>query len=287
MNNNALSIYFKIVVLTATIMAILSISPVSSAQRTTEAEWQTTEQRPKSLSLKIESIIHNGVNRALNPGEILIITMEGTPGVQASFLLINDKNTVREISAQEIAPGTYQSKILVSVKERVVEGAVMGRLQQGRQVIYRAASQAFTYHRNIARTPQVIKPSLPSTEVDQNVFPPQASGMEINKHLHLKFTSHQNREAIDTNGFVLKGQTQPHADVKITITSKLPLIGELIELKGDTLIQQTVKANSQGIFQLAIPPTHTAPSGLKYTIDAVAILNNQTSEPTQLTLVQP
>ena len=272
---------YKMVALTATLFAILPISSVGLAQTTVEENWLIAQQITRSL--EIESIIHTGVDRALNPGEILTITMKGTTGVQASFLLIGDKHTVREISAKEIAPGTYQSKIFISAKERIVEGAVVGRLQRGQQVIYSAASQAFTYSRDIASKPNIIV----SPEDVQTRFTPESSAVTPNKKLRPQFTSHRNGDAIDNNGFMLQGQTQPHAQVKITVTSKLPLIGELIQLQGDTLIDLTIQANSQGIFQLEIPPTNTAPSGLKYLINAVAMLNSQTSESTQLTLVQP
>ena len=280
--------FYKKVVLIATIFATITISPVCLAQTNIKADWLIGRQITKSL--EIDSITHTGVNRALNPGEIFTITMKGTTGVQASFLLIGDKHTIREISAKEIEPGTYQSKILVSAKERIVEGAVVGRLQRGKQVVYSAASQAFTYSRNIARSPIVT--SVPSsrlspTDDSQTSLQPRSLGSTIDRNLRLQFTSHNNGDAIDNNGFVIQGKTQPHARVKITVTSKLSLIGELIQLEGDTLIDKTVKANSEGIFQLAIPPTHTAPSGLKYFINAVAIVNSQTSEPTQLTLVQP
>lgn len=287
MNNNISSIYnylSKTVAITATIFTVIVISPVSWAQTAIEAERLTVQQTIKSL--EIENITHDGVDRALNPGEIFTITMEGTPKVQASFLLIGDKQTIKEISAQEIAPGTYQSKIFISDKERTVEGAVIGRLQQGKQVIYSAASQAFTYSRDIARSHNLVEPRLSLTEDAQTFLPSQPS-VTTNKNLRPQFTSHRNRDAINNNGFIIQGQTQPHADVQITVTSKLSLIGELIQLEGNTLIDQTVKANSQGIFQLAIPPTNNAPSGLKYLINAVAMFNSQTSEPTKLTLIQP
>ena len=288
MTNNVSSIYnhfYKIAALSATLFAIMPISSVGLAQTTIEADWLIAQQTTNIL--EIESITHTGVDRALNPGEIFTITMKGTTGVQASFLLIGDKHTIKEISAKEIEPGTYQSKILVSAKERIVEGAVVGRLQQGKQVVYTAASQPFTYTRNIAGNDNIIRPPQLLTENSQTPFQQRPLVATLDKSLRPQFTSHSNGEAIDNNGFVIQGQTQPHAEVKITVTSKLSLIGEFIQLEGDTLIDRTVKANSEGIFQLAIPPTHTAPSGLKYLINAVAILNNQKSEPTQLILVQP
>ncbi len=281
--------FYRKAVLIATLLAIISISPVCLGQTKIKADWLIVQQITSRL--KIESISHTGIDRALNPGEIFTITMKGTTGVQASFLLIGDKHTIREISAKEIEPGTYQSKILVSAKERIVEGAVVGRLQRGKQVVYSAASQAFTYSRNITSTPNIAisLPSSSSSPPDDSPtsFPPRSLIATIDRNLRPQFTSHSNGDAIDNNGFVIQGKTQPHAQVKITVTSKLSLIGELIQLEGDTLIERTVEANSEGIFQLAIPPTNTAPSGLKYFINAVAILNSQTSEPTQLTLVQP
>lgn len=273
----------KVLVLIVTILAITPISSVSFAQTSRYVERLTTQETTRNL--EIDNITHDGVDRALSPGEILTITMKGTSGVQASFLLIGDKQTIREISAREIAPGTYQSKIPVSARERVVEGAIVGRLQRGKQVVYSAASDAFTYNRNRASTPKfMVSPAPEDSQPDSDQKP---SITPINGNLRPRFTSHRNGEAIDSSGFVLQGQTQPYAEVKITVTSKLSLIGEFIQLKGDRLIDQTVRANCEGIFQLPIPPVNTAPSGLKYLINAVASLNNQTSESTQLTLIQP
>ncbi|MDJ0632361.1 MAG: hypothetical protein QNJ34_04130 [Xenococcaceae cyanobacterium MO_188.B29] len=282
--SSAYNQFLKVAILTTTIFSITPIFSLSLAQTTIETEWLIAQQTTKSL--EIGSITHNGVNRALNPGETLTITMKGTKGVQASFLIIGDKYTVREVSAKEIEPGTYQSNIIVSPRERIVEGAVVGRLQRGKQVLYSAASQAFTYSREIANNPNSPEsPQLP-TENPSTSSPPQANTTDKNL-CPPKFTSHRNGEIIDNNGFLIQGKTKPHAKVKITITSKLDLIGELLQFEGDKLIDQTIKANSEGMFQLAVPINSTAPSGLKYIINAVAILNNLKSEPSQLTLVQP
>ena len=272
---------YKIAAFTAVVLTLISIPSVSFAQTTREAGGLIAQQTVNRL--KINSITHNGVDNPLIPGEALTIKMEGTAGVQASFLLIGDKHSVREIRAKETEPGIYQTKIPVSPKERIIEGAVIGRLQQGKQVVYSAASQAFTYSRERANTPGFLLFPPPSTADSQ----PEQLIATVNSNLRPRFISHSNGDPIDTSGLVIQGQTQPRAIVKITVTSILSLVGELIQIEGNTLVAQTVKANSEGIFQLEIPPTQAAPSGLKYIINAVAILNSQTSEPAQLTLVQP
>ena len=267
-----------LVLIISTVFSLGSISTITLAQTSIEVERKTAE--PNHKNLEIKNITHDGVDRALNPGEFLTITMEGTAGVQASVLILGDKHTIREIRAREITPGTYQSKIPISPRERIVEGAVIGRLQRGRQVVYSAATNIFTYNRN------EIIPATPSPYVP-NESEGNSATSNINPDLRPQFVSHRNGETIDPNGFILQGKTQPYAQVKITITSRLPLLGEFIQIEGDRLIEQTVKANNRGIFQLPIPPIDTAPSGLKYLISAVASLNNQTSESTQLTLTQP
>ncbi|MGK7937205.1 MAG: hypothetical protein AB4206_15650 [Xenococcaceae cyanobacterium] len=287
MINNISSAYnqfIKVAILTTTIFSITPIFSLSLAQTTIETEWSVAQQTTKSL--EIESIVHNGVNRALNPGETLTLTMKGTNGVQASFLIIGDKYTVREVSAKEIEPGIYQSNILVSPRERIVEGAVVGRLQRGKQVLYSAASQAFNYSRGMANNLTFPQSQQLPTENPPTSSPLQAYTFDKNL-CPPKFTSHRNGELIDNNGFLIQGQTKPHASVKITVTSQLSLIGELLQFEGDKLMDKTIKANSEGMFQLAVPINSAAPSGLKYIINAVAILNNLKSEPTQLTLVQP
>ena len=277
--------YCKTVVFIPLVLTAISISQISLAQTTIKTNLFVAQQ--SSRNLEITSIIHNGSDRPLTPEDTLTIEMKGTAGVQASFLLIGDKQTVQEIPAREIAPGIYQTKIPVSPKERILEGAIVGRLQQGKKVVYSAASQAFTYDRGVANGSVFPLSLQPPTTKPQTALQQEQSVATVNSNLRPQFTSHNDGDAIDTQGFVIHGQTQPHAMVKITVISKLSLVGDLIQVEGDTLVERTVTANPEGIFQLAIPPTKTAPSGLKYIISAVAISNNQTSQPTQLTLVQP
>lgn len=275
----------KVLILIASMGAIDSIASPSMAQPSTGVERSSRQQT--TTKLEIDNITHDGVDRALSPGEVLTITMKGTSGVQASFLLIGDKQTIREIRAKEIAPGTYQGRIIVSVRDRLVEGAIMGRLQQGRRVTYSAASNAFTYSRDRANNTNQIPPSTSFNSPTESA--PNPSVTAINQDLRPQFTSHRNGEEIDTNGFILQGQTQAHAQVKITIMSQFPIFGNIVQIEGNKLIEQTVRANSEGVFQLPIPPVpvSSTPSGLKYLINAVASLNNQTSPSTELTLVQP
>ena len=260
-------------------------SQISWAQTTIKTSLLVAQQ--SSQNLKITSIIHNGSDRPLTPADILTIEMKGTAGVEASFLVIGDKQRVQEIPAREIAPGVYQTRIPVSPQQRILEGAIVGRLQQGTQVVYSAASQAFSYDRGVANGSVFPLSLQPPTTNSQNILQSAPSLASVNSNLQLQFTSHNNGDEIDPYGFKIQGQTNPNAMVKITVTSKLPLVGNFIQVEGDTLIDRTITANTEGIFQLTIPPTTTAPSGLQYIIDAVAISNNQTSQPTQLTLVQP
>lgn len=75
-------------------------------------------------------------------------------------------------------------------------------------------------------------------------------------------------------------------DVKVT--SELPVLGGVFNVKvgQSTLIDQTVKADNNGYFEVQVPPPSPVTSGLRYNVKAVANNNNQTSQPVELTLVQ-
>jgi hypothetical protein len=244
-------------------LAIVVTPLITIAQNNPESSAITTEKPPKTL--QITAISHNVSNRVINVGETLSITIKGTVGVEASILLIGDKQTVQEYQAQETTPGVYVANITLNQGDRFIEGAMIARLQKGSQVIYSAAEQAF---------------SVNATNSNQTSSPNQATTTPTTKtvSLPLTITSHQNGDKIANNGIVIQGQTEPNAEVKIKITSSTALVGNMIQIEGDTLIDSIVIA-------LTLPKNPHPTKGLQYQISAIAYQQNSQSRLVQLTLI--
>jgi hypothetical protein len=241
-------------------------------------------------NLTISSVTHDGVNQILTPGQTLNISVEGTPGMQASVLLVVDKQTVREIPAKEVSPGVYLASIEVTAGDRFIEGAILARLESGNQVVYSAASQTVAFDNQNITNNTSFSFLQPPTEVnlrEGNTIPQKEQSLvAANSNLRPVFISHENGDLVDKSGFIVKGQTQPNAEVKIKVTSSLSILGEFITIEGNTLVDKIIIADNKGNFEIQVSPESVSPSGLKYIINAVAVVEGKTSEPIQLTLLQ-
>jgi hypothetical protein len=239
--------------------------------------WSFTVQEPRS-ALEITSVTHNAENQALGPGATFLATLNGTPNAQASILLIADGKSIRTLPAKEVSPGIYTATFNVGSGDAIQEGVVIARLQRQNQVIYAAAPQAvvFSNRAGTGTVPEVQPPSVPET------------GETSNRPLRPLFTNYQNGDRIDTQGFTLVGQTQPNAQVAVRVTSALPVLGGLfnVNVGQRILVDRTVSADSQGNFEIEVPPPPSLVSGLRYTVRAVAANNQQTSQPVEFILIQ-
>ena len=229
--------------------------------------WDFTVARPKP-AVTITSVTHNAVGKVLGPDATFLATINGTANARGSILLVQDGKNVRQFRAEEVSPGVYVATVNVGKREQIQEGIVIGRLQSQNQITYGVATEGFAF-----------SPRGSSGEV------PPVGGGEITRPLQPTFTSHKNRDTIATSGFILTGQTQPNASVAIQVISELPILGGLISAR-NTLVDETVQADSNGNFQVEVPRPPSLTRGLRYTIRAVASNQSQKSQPVQLVLFQ-
>jgi hypothetical protein len=247
---------------------------VNGEQRS--VNWGFTVQQPQA-TVQISSVTHNAASNQLGPGTTFLATVNGTPGSQASILLIQDGRTVRELQAQEVSSGVYVATLNVQSSDRLNEGIVVGRLRRQNQTTFAAASQ-----------PVVFNPSAGGT-----VVVPDSSGTgtgtgstgSTTQQLQPSFTSHRNGGEVSGSGFTLVGQTRPNATVDVQVTSTVSVLG-VVNLGGQTLLDQEVTADQNGRFEVRVPGPRIPVPGTRYTVRATASLNNETSRATEITLTQ-
>lgn len=243
------------------------------------ATWNFTVQRPQA-NLNITSVSHNASSKPLGPGSTFLATINGTPGAKASVLLIENNDTVRELPAQEVSSGVYVATLNLQASDQVNQGVIVGRLQRQNNTIYDAAPQAANFSSNAqtAAVPEVQGESTTGTNT-------AATSSNANA-LRPVFLNYQNGDQISSRGFTLEGQTKPSAKVRVKVTSATSVLGGLVQVGGNTLVEQEVTADSQGRFQIQIPASSVATSGTRYNVEASASAGNQTSQTTQITLTQ-
>ncbi len=237
--------------------------------------WTFNVQQPQSR-LEITSVTHNAESKALGPGSTFLATINGTPRSTGTVLLVENGKAVRQLPVQEVAAGVYVATLAVQANDNINEGIVVARLQNRNQTVFGVAPQ-----------PLVLSKQASSEDVPQSGgsnLPDNGQGS--NRPLRPLFTSHQNGDRINTRGFILTGQTQPNAQVKVKVTATVSVLGGFVNLANSTIVDETVTADAQGNFQIQVPPPPTMPSGTQYTIQAVATNNNQTSQPVQFGLTQ-
>ncbi|MBD2578310.1 hypothetical protein [Oscillatoria sp. FACHB-1406] len=246
------------------------------------ANWSFQVEQPRA-ALDITSVSHNGQTTALGSGSTFLATINGTPGAQASVLIL-DGTTMRRIPAQEVSSGVYVATLNLNAGDRFNEGIVIGRLERDGKAVYNAASQAVAFQPNVAST-QVTQvqttpttPGQPMTTPQQPTTTPQQPTTTTLVNLQPSFTSHQDGGIIASQGFTLIGQTQPNAGVRVVVTSPT-LFGE------STLVSTTVTADSNGTFTVPVPRPLILTAGIRYNVTAIANNGSQTAQ-TRITLTQ-
>lgn len=245
------------------------------------ASWSFTVQNPQP-ALNITGITHNATT-ALGPGSTLLATLNGTPGAQASIILIEGWQGVREIQAQEVEPGVYVATFVMPQNLTPQEAVIMGQLQKGQQKIYGAARQPITLSATattdptITQTPNTTPPATP---------PAQAPASTPTIPLQPQFTSHQTGDRITSQGFSLTGQTRPNVKVRVKVTSITPVLGGFVNVGGTTLVDREFTADGSGVFSVQVPAPLVLNSNTRYEIQAVAVEGGTTSPVTELRLQQ-
>lgn len=250
--------------------------------------WAFTVQQPQA-AVQVSSVTHNAASNQLGPGTTFLATINGTPGSQASILLIQDGRTVRELPAQEVSSGVYVATLNVQSSDRLNEGIVVGRLRRQNQTTFGAASQPVVFNPNAGGTAAV-----PDSSGTGNTGGNTGSNTGGNtggntgsttQQLQPSFTSHRNGGEVSGSGFTLVGQTRPNATVDVQVTSRVSVLG-VVNLGGQTLLDEEVTADRNGRFEVEVPGPRIPVPGTRYTVRASASLNNETSRATEITLTQ-
>ncbi len=236
-------------------------------------QWSFRVQ-PRQGQVKINNISHNADSQPLGPGSTFLATVNGTPGSQATVWLVREGRAPEALPTQEVSPGVYVATLTVRTGDVFRQGAVVGRLQRNDQLVYGAAAQPVEFVNTVTSTPV---PPVGTTPSPTN---PGATPLQP------RFTSHKTGDEIRTRGFTLVGQTRPQAVVQIRVTSQVPVLGGVITVAPQTLVNQDVVADSNGRFEIAVPYRGVVPTGTEYRVRAVGRSGNEASAPTELTLVQ-
>lgn len=245
------------------------------------ASWSFTVEAPQP-ALAIESVTHNATE-PLAQDATLLATINGTPGVQAVVMLIENGSVVREVQAQEVSAGVYVASYTLNASSVSAETVAVGQLQRGDQKIFAAATQPIIIAASTT-TPEVTDTEVGATPEDTPA--PAETPVVSTVPLQPQFTSHRDGGAISTNGFTLVGTTQPNATVEITVDSRTTAAGGFINLGGSTLVDTTVTADVNGEFSVRVPAPLTITGTTVYEVEAVARSGDQVSSPTRLTLQQ-
>ncbi len=244
------------------------------------ATWSFVVQQPQA-ALNISSVTHNAATEPLGAGGTFLATINGTSGASARVLLLADGQTVREIPAQEVSPGVYVATLNLAAGQQLREGVVVGRLQRQGQTIYGAAAQAAAFTPSGGSTAVTQVPQGGVTQTPGNGGATQTP----TGNLRPVFTSHQDGGMVTSEGFTLTGQTQPGALVRVRVFSRLRALGGIISIGGETpLLEQEVRADAQGRFEVRVPRPTVVSSGTQYRVEAAATDGMQVSDVTNLTL---
>ncbi|MFS8879167.1 hypothetical protein [Synechococcus sp. H55.11] len=235
---------------------------------TRRVTWSFTVGSPVRAS--IDLVDHNAGNRPLAAGEILLVTVKGTPSSRVTVYLVQDGRQVQTLPAQEVSSGTYVVNALIEPKDTTREGIVIARLENNGQVRFMTAEQPA---RLIEGATGGIQ-RLTTQEVSATISP---------SSLLPQITNLRDGDRVAGSSFTLQGTTAPNASVRVNVTASTSL-GGIISAQ-QTVTNQTVQADAQGRFTVTVRPPIPA-SGTVYQINLTATSGNQTSPTVTLRLTQ-
>ncbi len=238
---------------------------------------------------QITSISHDALpNRST--GDLVLVTLRGTPNSQGSVLLVEDNAIATTTPLQEIAPGVYLAKI----RPRSAETIVLARLQQGTLKTIMAASTPIG---PILSPSPILSPipipspsptASPSPSPSPSPIPsptPTVTPIASSIALTPVIISPKNGDKLRSKGFKLTGQTRPAAIVQVTVIATLPKLGGIISLGTETLVNRSLTADAKGQFQVDVPPPSVLSAGTRYAIKTIA-QDRSESATTQITVEQ-
>ncbi len=242
----------------------------NSAGQARRVTWSFTVGQ--TVAAEISSVVHNAAGRPLAAGEIMLITVNGTPGSTVTVYLVQDGRTLQNLPAQEVSSGVYVVNALVESKDATNEGIVVARLANASQVRFATAEQALRLVTGAATGQQQLS-------VTDAAVSGTTSGLR-----QPEVTNYRNGDRITDRSFTVNGVTSPNASVRIEASAETSLVGGFLGTQ-QTLANQTVQADSQGVFTITLRPTITT-AGTRFVIRMTASQGGQTSATTTLELTQ-
>jgi len=197
-------------------------------------------------SLVIDKIETN--TNSLSAGDELLVRAFGTDRVTARYT-VEGLNQNRPIAMSEVRNGVYEGRYTIRRNDRQGNGRLRVTFsQQG------ASSTTKDFNRAIA---------INSDNANNN-----------NLTLQPKITNFNNNAAVNLP-VTLLGETLPTANITVSVEALNSVLG-IIETS-QTILNTTVRANSQGIFRVEIPEANRLISGTRYRVRMTATnpQNNQ------------
>lgn len=235
-----------------------------------------------NAAIEITAITHNGADQPLGSGASFLATIDGTPGASASVLLVQNGETVRTIPATEVSSGVYVASVTVGASDAVSEGILVGRLNQGNQVVYSVASQSFAF------SPSATTTGVSQSQTSSDAQSTTAVSQSEQIPLSLDVTSHSNNGSVSgSSGFTLAGTTAPDATVTVTVTASAPTVGGFLSIGSDQTLLDSTRAtvDGEGMFSISVPRPSILQGGTQYDVSVTATRNGET-EVVNLTLIQ-
>ena len=233
-----------------------------------------------NVDLGIEVMYHNAVDVALTTGDTFKAELRGTPNADADILLLQNGQTLKTFDATEEQPGVYRVSMAVGSGDRVSEGIVIGRLEKAGQVVFSLVDAPFALNPAATGDAAVVTQEVTtSTGTETSLTDTTTTTVEP---LTLEFTSHEDGDMIRSdNGFTLIGQTDPDADVRVTVVSEAPsVLGGFLSIGSATTLLNRSRAqvNADGTFEIAVPRPAIINSGQEYTVTITSELDDQMEE---------
>ncbi|OKH19739.1 hypothetical protein [[Limnothrix rosea] IAM M-220] len=231
------------------------------------------------VDLGIEVMYHNAVDVALTTGDTFRAELRGTPDADADILLLQNGQTLKTLDATEEQPGIYRVSMSVGSGDRVSEGIVIGRLEKAGQVVFSLVDAPFALNPAATGDTAVVTQEVTTSTGTETALTETTETVEP---LSLEITSHEDGDMIRSdNGFTLVGQTNPDADVRVTVVSEAPsVLGGFLSIGSATTLLNRSRAqvDETGTFEIAIPRPAIINSGQQYSITVISELGDQKEE---------
>ncbi|GAB4212514.1 MAG: hypothetical protein OHK0012_06910 [Synechococcales cyanobacterium] len=221
----------------------------------------------------IESLSHNAGNRPLRVGEVLAVTVRGTPGSQVGFFVVKEGQGVQALpAAQEISPGVYVSNVVIQDSFSTREGTLIARLQRGNQVRFTSADRPL----------RLVVGGRPGQQLGS---PTTSTPTATPGTLQPRLTNLQEGDRISGSSFTLQGLTAPNAQVRIRVEATTPIGGGFLTATQTIVNDVVINADSQGVFSYAVRPPVPVPN-TTYQVNLTGIGGGQTSSTVTVRLIQ-